>query len=107
MAEVQKIVKAFKRYKKNCKKFVPDKNWKRMVDNKMRWQGDTDNKKRLIRINKKKSASKTSILDTIVHEELHAQDMSKGEKKVYKKTAEIMERLTPKDKARLYARYKS
>ncbi len=81
------------------------KFWKRIVDNKMRWQGDIDYKKKLIRINKSKSKKKSSVIDTIVHEEYHRKKPTMHEKTVYKKTKKTVKRLSPKTKRKLYAKY--
>jgi hypothetical protein len=80
--------------------------WRRVVDNKMRWQGEIDYKNRVIRINKVKSKKKSTIADTIVHEEMHRQHPKMWEKTVYKKTAEKVKRMSPAAKHKLYNRYK-
>ena len=64
------------------------KKWKRVVDNKMRWYGETDETKKLIKINKskKKNTKPGDIIDTIVHEEMHAVHPQMHEKTVRKQT---------------------
>ena len=83
------------------------KKYKRIVDNNSRWQGDTDTKKRIIRINKHKSKKKSSIIDTIVHEEMHAKHPAMSERTIRKKVPLMLKRLSRKAKNRLYARYKN
>lgn len=85
------------------------KKWKRVVDNKMRWQGDTDLEKKVVRVNKKKSKKKSGrggVIDTIVHEEMHVTHPKMHEKTVYKKTKKKVKRLTPKQKKKLYLTYR-
>lgn len=82
------------------------KYFKRFVDNRMKWQGDCDTDKKVIRINKKKSKKKSSVIDTIVHEEMHAKHPRMTEKSVYKKTPKVVKSLGKKRKAKLYSRYK-
>ena len=82
------------------------KKWKRKVDNRMRWQGETDTDKKVIKINKKKSKKKTSIIDTIAHEEMHVKHPKMHEKTVYKKTKHKVKSLSRKSKQRLYSKYK-
>lgn len=82
--------------------------YKRVVDNHMRWHGDIDEDKKIIRVNKskKKNKHRGEILDTIVHEETHRKHQKMHEKTVYKKTRKIISRLSKKAKKRLYALYK-
>lgn len=82
------------------------KQWKRVVDNKMKWQGDTDLENKVIRINKKKSKKKSSVLDTIYHENYHKDHPKAHEKTVYKKTKENLKRLSRKKKQKLYNQFK-
>lgn len=78
--------------------------YKRVVDNKMRWQGDIDDEKNIIRINKEKSKKKSSIIDTIVHEEMHKDHPKMHEKTVRDKTTEKVKRLINPQK--YYNKYK-
>ena len=80
--------------------------YKRTVNNKLRTQGETDTDKHVIVVNKKKSKKKSSIIDTIVHEEMHAKHPRVHEKTVYKKTPKVVKKLSPKAKQKLYKRYK-
>lgn len=82
---------------------------KRIVDNNSRWQGDYDTDTHVIRVNKKKSKKKGGyggILDTIVHEELHAIHPKAWERTIDKKTIEKAKRLSFKQKRKLYSRYR-
>lgn len=87
--------------------------WK--VDNKMKWSGETDTDKGVVKINKTRSRHKagktikysgkkykTSIIDTIVHEKMHVDHPKMHEKTVYKKTPMMVKGLTPQEKAKLY-----
>lgn len=83
------------------------KGYKRAVDNKMKYYGDTDTQKKVIRINKKKSmkAGKGELLDTIVHEEQHAKHPMMKEKTVRRKTAGVVKKMTKKQKSKMYGKY--
>jgi len=62
------------------------KDYKVMVDNNMRFFGDTDIKKKIIRINVKKSKSvgrKGEVLDTLNHERLHADNPHRDDSKKF------------------------
>ena len=82
-----------------------NKKYKRIIDNKMKWQGDTDTEKKVIRINRKKSKKKSSVIDTITHEELHAKHPNMHEKTVYKKTKKLLKTMSAEKKHKLYSRY--
>jgi predicted SprT family Zn-dependent metalloprotease len=87
------------------RKYKKYKDYKVVKDNKMRWQGDTDLDKKIIRINPKKSKKKSGkggVIDTIVHELYHADHPKATEKKTYKETPKKVKKLTPKQKKRLY-----
>ena len=83
----------------------------------MKWLGDTNTTDKIIRINKKlhhkaamkrvmgRNKRKSELLDTIVHEEMHAKHPKMHEKIVYKKTREKVKKLTPKQKHKLYSRF--
>ena len=81
--------------------------YKRKVDNKMRWYGDTDTTKKVIRINKKKSkkAGRGELLNTIVHEELHAKHPRMKERGVIKKSTTVTNKMSREQKAKLYKKY--
>lgn len=82
------------------------KKYKRVVDNKMRWQGDIDDENGIIRINKNKSKEKSTILDTIVHEEMHREHPQMHEKTVDSKTKEKIKNMLYKSKQNFYNKYK-
>lgn len=72
------------------------KGYKVKVDNKMKWFGDTDTEKKIIRINKKKSlkhGGKAELKDTIFHEKYHAAHPGALEKTTYKKTKQYIKKL--------------
>ena len=80
---------------------------KRVIDNHMRAQGDYDEDTHVIRINKRKSKKKSSIISTIIHEEMgHAMHPNAWEKTVVKMEKAIGKKITSKQKARLYACYR-
>lgn len=67
---------------------------KRLIDTKMKCSGDIDEKTKVIKVNPKKG----NLLNTIIHEELHAKHWEKPEKWIYKKAKEV-ERKTSIKKA--------
>ena len=85
-----------KRYKKFGKRV------KRTVDNKMRWQGDYDTDNGAIRVNKVKSKKKSSIIDTITHEEMHRQHPNMWEKTIDKKVPKKLKKMSKKQKQQMY-----
>lgn len=96
------------------------KKWRTKVDNKMRSFGITDYSKKEIRVNKKKSKrtaklskkaarkkhgmsrKETSIINTIVHEDLHRRHPRMHEKTVMRKARIAVQRMGKKAKRRLY-----
>ena len=81
------------------------KLYKRVVDNKMKWQGVTDPNKRIIKVNKKRSKKSQTVIDTIYHEELHAAHPKMSEKEVKHKTASVLKRLKAREKKKYYSAY--
>lgn len=85
------------------------KHFKIKVDNKMRCYGDTDLNKNKIRINKKKSKAtgketkRPEVLDTIVHEAMHAKHPKMHEYTVRRKTKAVLTRLNHRQKASYYS----
>jgi hypothetical protein len=86
---------------------VKKDGFKRKVDNKMRYYGDTDLEKKEIRVNKSKKKNKKSgdILNTIVHEEMHADHPRMHERTIRRLTKAKIERMTPDRKQKYYALY--
>ena len=95
------------------------RDFKRHVDNKMKGAyGETDYAKKTIRINKKrhKSASSgritknrdgsESLINTIVHEELHASHPKMKEKTVRRTALKLVTRLKPRTKKKIYSLYR-
>lgn len=84
------------------------KKWKRIVDNKMRWHGDIDDEKKIIRVNKSKEDNRKpgEILDTIIHEETHRKHPKMKEETVKSVTKKLMASLSPREKGKLYGKYK-
>ena len=81
------------------------KAWNRRVDNKMRAYGETNYKKRTIRVNKKKSKKTRELLDSIIHEELHARHPRMHERTVRGRARTKAKRMSAKSKRRMYALY--
>jgi len=79
--------------------------WKWIVDDRMRDYGETDYERRVVRINcELHRKHRVSLLDTLLHEELHVQYPFLSERMVCELTSAKLPYLTPRDKARLYAR---
>jgi hypothetical protein len=81
----------------------------RIIDHNMKWQGDTDLKRKVVRINptkSKKKSGKGGVIDTIVHEEYHIAHPKATEKETYAAVPKILARMTAEQKQKLYARYK-
>jgi hypothetical protein len=79
----------------------------------MRDFGDTDDRKKLIRINAKKSieygkshdnklTKGGSLGNSILHEIIHAKDPSKTEKQVYDETPKKLAKMSNRHKKKLY-----
>lgn len=91
------------------------KGYKYKVDNKMRYMGDTDIDKKVIRVNKKmhkmKEKGRTTmgrklkrgeLLDTIVHETLHAKHPKAHERTIQKMTKKKIPKMGKLAKSKLY-----
>lgn len=79
------------------------------VNNKLKAFGMTDPKKKVIEINKKKvkkTKQKGELLNTIVHESIHAKNPNMKEKTVIKKTMKVMKKMTKKQKMKVYKKLK-
>lgn len=97
-----------------------NKQYKRKVNNKLGWYGDTDIKKKIIQVNKKRSKNKPThkrpinkhahkypeVLDTIVHEEMHAAHPKKHEKTVRIETRNKLKRMSEIRKKKFYGMYR-
>lgn len=84
------------------------------VDNKMRDFGETDTAKKVIRINKKlhKKAAEYNVpkqdrplINTIVHEKLHALHPKAHEKTVRKLARSMVAHMSPKQKQKHYKQF--
>jgi hypothetical protein len=79
--------------------------WKWVVDDRMRDYGVTDYERRIVRINcELHRKHRVSLLDTLLHEELHVQYPFLSERMVCELTSASLPCLKARDKARLYAR---
>jgi hypothetical protein len=83
------------------KKMCSDTGWTYVVDKKMKDYGDSDNKKKVIRINPKKG----ELINTAIHEELHKKDWSLTEKEVDKKAKEKESKLSVKGAIKVLKKY--
>jgi len=83
-------------------------NWERIRDKRMRWSGDIDYEKKIIRVNpsKKKNKKPGDILDTIIHEETHRLHPKMWEKTVRKETKHKIGSMSQKQKNKLYSKYR-
>lgn len=87
------------------------KKYIRVVDNKMPYLGDTNTDARVIRVNKKlhhkgwEKKHKGQLIDTIVHEELHAKHPKAHEKTIRKKTKKAVKKMSSVTKHKLYGFY--
>jgi hypothetical protein len=78
---------------KNREKFY--KGYKVMTDNHIGAFGETDTKKKVVKINLKKnrkSKRKGELSDTIAHEFIHVRHPRLSEKQTYKRTAKISQK---------------
>ena len=79
------------------------KGYKVKVDNKLPYWGDTDDEKKLVRINKKKSLKqgKIGLKDTLFHEFYHVKHPGATEKTTYKKTAKYIKKIKKQKNAKI------
>lgn len=93
---------------------LENKVWKRVVGTVKGGFGITDFTKKTITIDKAKHKNikkydvpkkDRSLLNTIVHEELHRQNPKLSEKKVIKKTRMKVATMSKKGKSKMYGRY--
>jgi predicted SprT family Zn-dependent metalloprotease len=84
------------------------KKWKREVNNKLKGvYGVTDFQKREIQINKKlHKKDGESMIDTIVHEEMHMKHPRMKEKTVRKLTPKKVKKMSKKAKSNIRNKYK-
>jgi|KBSMisStandDraft_5_1062788.scaffolds.fasta_scaffold1396015_1 hypothetical protein len=81
------------------------RGWKWVVDNRMRDYGETDYERRVVRINRMLHRKhRVSLLDTLLHEELHVQYPFLSERMVCELTTARLPHLSARDKSRLYAK---
>lgn len=92
------------------------KKWKFLTDNKMKGAyGETDFDKKVVRINKKRhkkapsdgiSKKDNTIINTIVHEDLHVKHPKMKEKVVRKKASKKVSKMGTKAKKKMYSKLK-
>jgi len=75
---------------------------KRLIDNKMKHFGETDFDKKTIKVNPKKG----DLINTILHEELHAKHPKAKEKTVRKKASSEEKKMTIKKAIKLLNKFK-
>jgi hypothetical protein len=95
-----------KKLPKHVKKRKHKSVYKYKVDNKMRWQGETDLNKKVIKINKKLSKKHSTVIDTIVHEHGHVAHPKMHEKNIRIETKNKLKRMSENKKHKLYNLYK-
>jgi hypothetical protein len=79
--------------------------WHWVVDNKMRLYGEVDPNTLVVRINvAKHKRDRASLIDTLVHEELHIVYPRFGETMICAMTERRLRSISKREKARLYAR---
>lgn len=95
--------------------------YKLEVDNKMKHYGTTNPNTKTVKVNKKKSLKNPThtrpinkhahkypeVLDTAVHEMTHAKHPKMHEKTVYKHMKKRLKKMIHKQKAKVYAKFKS
>ena len=81
------------------------KQWRWVVDNRMRDYGDIHFERRIIRINHAiHKRQRESLIDTLFHEELHRLFPSLGERAICAMTRVLLPTLSPRYRSWLYAR---
>ena len=83
-----------------------NKKYKRIVDNHLKFQGETDINRKVIKINKKASKKKSTVIDTIFHENYHAKHPKAHEKTVRIETKNRLKRMSENAKKKLYNQFK-
>jgi hypothetical protein len=84
---------------------VGNSHYRVYTDNSMRFFGDTDTTKKVIRVNVKKSKAtkqRGEVADSVLHELHHAFSPRASEKTVEKRTARSLPRLSKRSKSKLY-----
>jgi hypothetical protein len=81
------------------------RKWRWVIDNKMRMFGEVDPNKIIVRINvAKHKRERASLIDTLVHEELHILFPRFGEAMICAMTERRLRSMSKQQKAKLYAR---
>ena len=76
-----------------------------MIDNRMRLYGEVDPNRFIVRINvERHKRNRASLIDTLVHEELHILFPRFGETMICAMTERRLRSMSKREKARLYAR---
>jgi hypothetical protein len=84
------------------------RKWRWMIDNRMPMYGEVDPNRYVVRINVEKHRREgASLIDTLVHEELHILFPRFGEAAICAMTERRVRSMSKKDKNRLYARIRS
>jgi hypothetical protein len=79
--------------------------WRWVIDNRMGLYGEVDPNQFLVRINvARHKRERASLIDTLVHEELHILFPRFGEAMICAMTERRLQSMTRQQKARLYAR---
>jgi hypothetical protein len=84
------------------------RKWCWVIDNRMRIYGEVDPNRYVVRINvEKHRRERASLIDTLVHEELHILFPRLGEAMICAMTERRVRSMSKKEKDRLYARIRS
>ena len=84
------------------------RKWCWVIDNRMPMYGEVDPNRYVVRINvEKHRRERASLIDTLVHEELHILFPRFGEAMICAMTERRVRSMSKKDKDRLYARIRS
>jgi hypothetical protein len=79
--------------------------WRWVIDNRMRLYGEVDPNRFIVRINvERHKRNRASLIDTLVHEELHILFPRFGETMICAMTERRLRSMSKREKARLYAR---
>jgi len=81
--------------------------YKHIVDNKIDCFGEIDEKKKIVKINKKmnKKGKRGELINSILHEELHLLHPRMKEKGIKALTIKIVDRLSRQEKIKYYNLY--
>lgn len=77
-------------------------SWRFKKNNRLNAFGEIDYDKQLIQVNKKKNKESGELLDTLVHELMHAKHPKMKEKAVRSQAASKIKKMSSGEKAKIY-----